>query len=80
VIDRVGRAGVKFVVMLCIRIVRKRNGRCCVLGKASWECWSEICVGGGVVFVRNWHVKWSCMCKENQWKLKWSIGYCWNIG
>jgi hypothetical protein len=58
VIDRVGRVGVKFVVMLCIRIVRKRDGRCCGLGNVAWECWS----------------------KDSQWKLKWSIGDCWNIG
>jgi hypothetical protein len=80
VFDRVGRAGVKFVVMLCIRIVRKRDGRCCGLDNVSWECWSEICVGGGVVFAGNWRVKWSCMHKDSQWKLKWSIGDYWNIG
>jgi hypothetical protein len=73
-VDRVGRVGINFVVMLCIGGLMRCNRRGFVLDSAAGVFYSKRCGEDGLVCVRSGYVFWSWICRENPWLLSLSVG------
>ena len=76
-IDWVRRVGINFVVLLCVGVLMRCNGRGFVPDNAAGVCCSKKCVEDGLVCVRSRYVKWLCICRENPWLLSLSVGDFW---